>query len=110
MRVEKRSVSAPRDLFARADARCELLGYAKFSQYVQALIRSDVLKQGDHIRTVAEPQELRDGPSSGYGLEAAKGFVSVSGEHSRGAAIEPPSKEKPGKYPTRRRSKKKPPS
>ena len=42
MSVEKRSISAERDLFTAADARAARLRYKKFSHYVQALIEADV--------------------------------------------------------------------
>lgn len=50
MPAEKRSISAPQELFARADARQAELQYSKFSDYIQALIVRDVQMGGDHIR------------------------------------------------------------
>lgn len=55
MSAEKRSVSAPEDLLAEADARMEDLGYTDFSKYIQALIRADVLTGGPHLREVSTP-------------------------------------------------------
>lgn len=88
---------SPPELLERAKDLARTRGFKNsFSAYVTKLVEDDLT--------------LHDAPSSGYGLESAKGFLSVSGELARGAASEPPSKEKPGKHPTRRRSKKKTPS
>lgn len=88
---------SPPELLERAKDLARTRGFKNsFSAYVTKLVEDDLT--------------LHDAPSSGYGLEAAKGVVSAAGEHARGAATELPSKEKPGKYPTRRRLKKKPPS
>lgn len=54
MSAEKRSVSAPAELFARADLRAHKLGYTKFSDYIQHLLRADVISNSAHVR-VAEP-------------------------------------------------------
>lgn len=53
MSAEKRSISAPAVLFAKADARKEQLGYSTFSDYIQALLRADTLGGGDHLRESA---------------------------------------------------------
>jgi metal-responsive CopG/Arc/MetJ family transcriptional regulator len=50
MSAEKRSVSAPEELFKAADARVEELGYTNFSQYIQALIHADLNGKVDHSR------------------------------------------------------------
>lgn len=55
MSAEKRSISAPADLFQKADARKEQLGYATFSDYIQALMRADTLAHSGHVREVAPP-------------------------------------------------------
>lgn len=53
MSSEKRSISAPGSLFAKADVRKEQLGYSTFSDYIQALLRADSLGGGDHLREAA---------------------------------------------------------
>lgn len=55
MSAEKRSVSAPEQLFALADARKAQLGYSTFSDYIQALMRADALGGGDHLRESVKP-------------------------------------------------------
>lgn len=77
MAAEKRSVSAPDDLFAQADARAKELGYSNFSQYIQYLIRKDTLEKGSHIRESspayggqappAKPVTYRKGKASSSG-------------------------------------------
>lgn len=44
--AEKRSISGPAELFRKADERKEQLGYSAFSDYIQALIRADVIERG----------------------------------------------------------------
>lgn len=61
MSAEKRSISAPRQLFASADARKEMLGYSTFSDYVQALMRADTISGGAHLRDEA-PRAVPDHP------------------------------------------------
>jgi hypothetical protein len=58
MSAEKRSISAPSDLYAKADARKEELGYSTFSDYIQALIRADVVKAGGHLREASPKYEI----------------------------------------------------
>lgn len=58
MAAEKRSVSGPEELFKKADARAAELGYTKFSEYVQALIRADTVLGGEHVRQPT-PHETR---------------------------------------------------
>lgn len=53
MSAEKRSISAPKDLFAKADARKALLGYSTFSDYIQALLHADTFGGGAHLRDEA---------------------------------------------------------
>lgn len=62
MSAEKRSVSAPDDLFEQADTRAHQLGYSNFSQYIQALIRADVITSAAHVRETA--QAAPAGPGS----------------------------------------------
>lgn len=45
----------PDELYNKAVARQEQLGYATFSDYIQALIRADALQSGPHIRETAAP-------------------------------------------------------
>ena len=67
MSAEKRSISAPADLFARADVRRKELGYDKFSDYIQHLIRADVMHGGAHIREASPDYQVSSSP----GLTAA---------------------------------------
>lgn len=53
MSAEKRSVSAPANLFAQADQRKADLGYSTFSDYIQALIWADVKSSSGHLRETA---------------------------------------------------------
>lgn len=54
MSAEKRSVSAPAELFAQADQRKAQLGYSTFSDYIQALIRADTVAGGAHLREASD--------------------------------------------------------
>lgn len=64
MSAEKRSVSAPSELFERAVARQKDLGYSTFSDYIQALIRADTMQGGGHVRAVeGEVSYLQDAPA-----------------------------------------------
>lgn len=110
MSAEKRSVSAPRDLFQRADARLRLLGYANFSQYVQALMRADVLTAGDHTRAVVDPDAMHDRPNSSPGHQAAKEIVDAHAAAARAATSAPPPPKTPVTYKAPRKSKKPPPA
>lgn len=64
MSAEKRSVSAPAELFRLADARARQLHYSRFSDYVQALIRADVLREAqaqvDHNAVPPARPELNE--------------------------------------------------
>lgn len=104
MSAEKRSVSAPEELFAQADARQQQLGYSKFSDYIQALIRADVIKEGGHVREVAPQYQANSSP----GLEAAKQILGAAVAHAHASPSAPPLEASPVKYPVARRSKKKP--
>ncbi len=72
MSAEKRTISAPAELLAKADLRAESLGYSNFSQYVQALMRADVIQSAAHVRDVAPGGGGPSGPnepsSKVYGL------------------------------------------
>lgn len=54
MSAEKRSVSAPAELFAQADRRKAQLRYSTFSDYIQALIHADLVAGGSHLRETSE--------------------------------------------------------
>jgi len=50
MSADKRSISAPAELFAQADIRARKMGYRKFAHYIQKLIEDDVARQSPHVR------------------------------------------------------------
>lgn len=58
MSAEKRSISAPAELFAKADQRKIELGYATFSDYIQYLLRADTMSGGAHLRDAAPTHPL----------------------------------------------------
>lgn len=53
--VKKRSISAPKHLFAAADERCKTRMFGTFSCYVRDLIRRDV--EGKLLHPKPQPQE-----------------------------------------------------
>lgn len=53
MRSARTSISMGHELYARAVARQQELGYSTFSDYIQALIRADSLQRGGHLREPA---------------------------------------------------------
>lgn len=55
MSSTKRSISAPAELFQRAEDRQKQLCYATFSDYIQALIRADVLKEQKTFHNTEPP-------------------------------------------------------
>lgn len=65
---DNRSIRLPDDLAAAADKRAEQLGYANFTAYLKAVIRQDILNQGNHAigRTIAALRpEARDKVDAG---------------------------------------------
>ncbi len=56
MSSERRTVSASGELFERAEARQRQLCYSSFSDYIQALIRADVLKEQASFHDAAPPE------------------------------------------------------
>lgn len=104
MSAEKRSISAPADLFARADVRRKELGYDKFSDYIQHLIRADVMHGGAHIREASPDYQVSSSP----GLTAAGKILGAAADIARNEATERQPPAKPIKYTTGRRSKKQP--
>lgn len=99
MSTEKRSVSAPLEEWARADKRCDELGYKTFSEYIQALIRADVIDGGSHVREVFNSSKV-----DGVAADAARAAVAVASEKLPQAPV------RPVKYPSLRRSKRRRPT
>lgn len=64
MRGHRTSISMPRDVFEKAAVRQRELGYATFSDYIQALIRADSLSGSAHVRA-AIPSSSQAGPKKG---------------------------------------------
>lgn len=100
MSAEKRSISAQRELFEQADARTQQLGYANFSQYVQALIRADVLSEGAH---------LREATNSAKVAQAADEILQAAVLAAHAGDVGTPPSSGPVKYPPLKRSNKKRP-
>lgn len=50
MSAIKKSISLPAEMWSKAEARAAALGYPKMSQYLQQLVRRDLIEKGDHLR------------------------------------------------------------
>ena len=49
----------PEELYVEAERRQKQLGYVTFSDYIQALIRADVLADGSHLRETVTYKQAR---------------------------------------------------
>lgn len=92
MPVEKRSISAQRELLAQADTRWKELGYPNWSRYVQFLIEQDVRSNADHVRTArkigryppARPERVEMNEASSSGAKAIVERVAAADKKREG--------------------------
>lgn len=64
MSATKKSISLPVEMWDKAAMRARSLGYSKMSQYLQYLVRQDLLTQGDHVRVAETSPPYRVTPSA----------------------------------------------
>lgn len=55
MSSARTTISMPEAAYQRAVQRQHELGYASFSDYIQALLRQDAVQAGGHLREVCQP-------------------------------------------------------
>ncbi len=83
MRSETKSLRLPGDLADAAAIRAKELGYANWNAYIKALIRYDLLIQGEHTCTLpisnSRPEE-QDAFDADL-LERAKSGIGKRGQH-----------------------------
>ena len=68
-----KTVSIPEELFKRGEQRREELEYKNFSEYIQALIRADIMDGGDHIRETAKKPKAPPGAGQSDYWKAKRG-------------------------------------
>lgn len=83
MSAEKRSISAPAELFAQADERKRALGYPTFSDYIQALIRADTITAAAHYREASTPYNVSSDQKAANDQNALKVIAAGSKKPKR---------------------------
>lgn len=65
MSSARTTISMPEKMYTEAVARQQELGYANFSDYVQALLRADALQKGSsHVRETVLPYPQPNTPTA----------------------------------------------
>ncbi len=94
MSAIKKSISMPEEMLSAAEDRAQRLGYPTLSQYLQHLIRQDLLHRGDHVRLQEAPPASSGATGTGRKLiahEAEKVLYRVRRKKS-GESKEKPSR------------------
>lgn len=112
MSAARTTISMPEAVYQRAVERQKALGYSTFSDYIQALLRSDALQDRGHLREVAptygSPATSSPAHRSPGEIAAAK-VVSAAIESARASTAAAKAQHPPtpsAKYPPHRPSKK----